>query len=203
MAEACGHYLEAVEAWISTRQNRDLAWRLCNTVKEERLPTFAEHDERLRWQRQALEFSKQLESCRSNVIAAGARLKGGEVAAIVREVELYVKRDDPKLISKWTELRAVLETLTAPRPHRRRPRKLLSERPLTQAETRAVRAVSECSGNISAAARSLGKDQSTVNEQLKNAEKKLGRKLWSSRKTKTKTLSVDKRGQADVAAQDD
>lgn len=78
--------------------------------------------------------------------------------------------------------------------------KLATERPLTAVQAETVHVVGEHRGNISAAAKQLGKDAATVRECYKTAMKKLGR---TATKHKTQAMGHDQRGQPDIATDDD
>lgn len=88
----------------------------------------------------------------------------------------------------------------AKRTRKRQRRKLLSEKELTPIQIETYQIWAECKGNVSETARILRKDRKTVQETLDAAKTKLGR---NATKHITKHLSADRRGQADVAADDD
>lgn len=75
-----------------------------------------------------------------------------------------------------------------PRPDRR----------LTVKQTEVMHVVGECKGNVSEAARQLGRDRKTVKQQYVAACKKLG--ATSGERAKVKSLPHDRRGQVDLTA---
>jgi hypothetical protein len=73
-------------------------------------------------------------------------------------------------------------------------------KPLTPRQAEYVQTVSECQGNMAEAGRRLAVDRKTVAEGHKVALAKLGKKQMAHT---TKLLKTDRRGQADIAAEDD
>jgi hypothetical protein len=89
-----------------------------------------------------------------------------------------------------------------PAKSRKRNRTLPIERPLTPNETEALNVVGQYNGNISKAARQLGKDRTTVGEQYKNGLAKLGRDSKEKYLKSIAKLPVDNRGQTNVGRLD-
>jgi len=87
-----------------------------------------------------------------------------------------------------------------PKRKRRRRKTESKTRALTAIQAEVVHIVGECKGNISEAARRLGKNRKTVDESYKSAMKKLGK---SAVKHQTKRLSSDRRGQENLSQEDD
>ncbi len=87
------------------------------------------------------------------------------------------------------------------KPSRRRRTKPADDKPLTQRQAEVVHIVAECEGNISKAAKQLGRNPKTVRETYATAMEKLGK---AARPMKPKTLraAVDKRGQETVRSRE-
>jgi hypothetical protein len=83
-----------------------------------------------------------------------------------------------------------------------RSRTLVSERCPTPAETEALYAYGECKGNVAAAARRLGKDRSTVAEQIKKGLAKVGKTSKREYLKSIGKLPADRRGQVDIGRLD-
>lgn len=80
-------------------------------------------------------------------------------------------------------------------------RRATGPRPLTEKELKAYQTVAECQGNIAKAARQLGKDRKTVDEQYRSALRKLGKRLLP--KPRTVPMPSDRRGQVNLADSED
>jgi hypothetical protein len=99
-------------------------------------------------------------------------------------------------------------SLMTPKPaaQKRRRRKArpaaASPKPLTAIQTQTIQVVSECEGNIAAAAHRLGKDRKTVEESYRTGMLRLGKEAYWNRH-KTRLLARDRRGTEDVADVDD
>lgn len=103
----------------------------------------------------------------------------------------------------WKRLRELGETLGAEGrkpPVRRRRRAGLVPKPLTAKQTETVQVVGECKGDLAEAARRLGIDRKTVKQHYDAASRKLGK---IAVKHTTQPLRTDRRGQANVAQEDD
>lgn len=85
---------------------------------------------------------------------------------------------------------------------KRRRKRQSKPNPPTDKEVEALYTVGECKGNIAEAARRLGKHRKTVQEQSQAALRKTGVRA-SMMKPKTESISSDRRGQADIAGNDD
>ncbi len=83
---------------------------------------------------------------------------------------------------------------------RKRKRQAMKASPLTAKQTEAVQVVGECKGSFAEAGRRLGVDRKTVQQHYQAAMKKLGK---SAVKHATQSLPSDRRGQADLSADDD
>jgi len=75
-------------------------------------------------------------------------------------------------------------------------------RPLTARQAEVAQIVGECKGNLSQAARRLGRDRKTVEEVFRAGMAKLGKTVVASR-DKERLFARDRRGQDDVADIDD
>jgi hypothetical protein len=84
--------------------------------------------------------------------------------------------------------------------NRRRRKSPSGIKPLTEIQLKTVHVVSVCDGNLSKAARELGRDRKTVEENYRAAMKKLGRAAVSHTKSQ---LPVGRRGEDLVSDQDD
>jgi hypothetical protein len=95
-----------------------------------------------------------------------------------------------------------LATIPSTSTPKRTKKKRRSRQPakLTGKQLEACQIVGECKGNISKAAKQLGKDPKTVREHYEIGMAKLGK---TAIKHETKSLPSDKRGQANIANDDD
>jgi predicted DNA-binding protein (UPF0251 family) len=84
------------------------------------------------------------------------------------------------------------------KPIKRRPSAKRAKLTMRQAET--VQIVGECNGDIAEAARRMGRDRKTVNEHYERAMQKMGKTVVQP---KTTGLRRDRRGQEDIANDDD
>ena len=75
-------------------------------------------------------------------------------------------------------------------------------RPPTLRQLEVIQIVGECIGNLSAAARKLGRDRKTIEGSYRAGMMKLGKTVYNS-KDKTRLLARDRRGQATVSEDDD
>ena len=111
----------------------------------------------------------------------------------------------------WPELRVSLQRIGATRNAKpaaliRKPRKRrrsLVGKPLTPKQREAVEVVGRCKGNISEAARVMQRDAKTVRQHYEAGMAKLGEAITKPKAPKTRRLSHDRRGQADIAEGDD
>lgn len=104
-------------------------------------------------------------------------------------------------IEAWeAEVRGRLEGLAGDKPKRRRRATDAPVKPLTAKQAEAAQIVAECEGSISRAAKRLGKSPKTIRQHYQAGMKKLGK---NAVKHATRRLSHDRRGQANIAEDDD
>lgn len=87
-----------------------------------------------------------------------------------------------------------------PAPRRKRKRQPVKGKALTPRQAEVVHIVGECKGDLAAAGRQLGIDRKTVEQHYRAAMQKLGK---ATVRHATQTIRSDRRGQADVTAEDD
>lgn len=127
---------------------------------------------------------------------------GRPVTPLPSSEKSLLRRSVEKAAGRMVEfLQEVKQREAKPKPKRRRasdkPRK---PRPPTQRQLEAIQIVGECRGNVAEAARRLGKDRKTVEEAYRTGMAKAGKEVfWQNKKTKTRLLIRDKRGQETVS----
>ena len=105
-----------------------------------------------------------------------------------------------------TALPSVAASATEPMPAAKRPRKRRRQTPkapapLTPRQAEAVHLVGEHKGNMAAAARAAGVSRTAIEKLYRKAMEKLGKKAVE--RIKTQALPIDKRGQANLAVNDE
>jgi DNA-binding CsgD family transcriptional regulator len=100
----------------------------------------------------------------------------------------------------WDWWQAPPEPAHSTQRPRRRKRRSLAIPQLTPKQLEACQTVAECNGDIAEAARRLGRDRKTIKQHLDAAQNKLGK---SAVKHATQSLPNDRRGQANLSAEDD
>ncbi len=101
-------------------------------------------------------------------------------------------RQCEELLAQWAESG---KKQTRSDASKKRKRKSLQTKPLTEKQAEAVHIVAECKGDISAAATRLGRDRATVKQHYDAAMRKMGKTVV---KRATRPLSKDRRGQEAV-----
>jgi hypothetical protein len=137
---------------------------------------------------------------RLTIVAKGKDINLRDVVGIVNPI-LQAFREARAAYQIEVE-RLQQETVPIGRRRRKRGGKPRKPMPLTPRQTEVAQIMGECRGNVAEAARRLRRDRKTIEGTYRAAMGKLGKTAYLS-KDKTRLLTRDRRGQYDVAEEDD
>jgi len=160
------------------------------------------------WKRADAEFRAECEHLRPLLLTAGLKLPAGDDAAgqvlawAVGDARPTTPLNAFGCVAR--ALRKVLTQLQSDRDQPAKPKRKRSTKPrdVTAKELAAMQAVAEHKGNISQAAKSIGKDRSTVEDAYHRGMTKLGKTICKKRPS-TQQLPRDRRGGESTAAGED